>query len=87
MHLGSASVALNIARVLWGFAVGPAKDEKGRDVDVDIFAYSDGFNSSPLPFPCSITPRSPRHAEVIGEECERALEELRESSVGPGKAS
>ncbi|WQF76450.1 Putative cytochrome P450 [Colletotrichum destructivum] len=86
MHLGSASVALNIARVLWGFAVGPAKDEKGRDVDVDIFAYSDGFNSSPLPFPCSITPRSPRHAEVIGEEHERALEELRAYTVGPGKA-
>ncbi|KAK2000565.1 hypothetical protein LX36DRAFT_559729, partial [Colletotrichum falcatum] len=65
MHLGSASVALNMARILWGFAVGPAKDDKGRDIDVDIFAYSDGFNSCPLPFPCLITPRSPRHAAVI----------------------
>ncbi|KAF6804013.1 cytochrome P450 CYP2 subfamily [Colletotrichum musicola] len=76
MHLGSASVALNIARILWGFAVTPAVDDKGRDKDVNIFAYSDGFNSSPLPFPCSVTPRSPRHAEVVGEEYEAASKDL-----------
>ncbi|KDN69081.1 hypothetical protein CSUB01_11693 [Colletotrichum sublineola] len=81
MHLGSASVALNIARILWGFAVSSAKDDKGRDIDVDMllhsFAYSDGFNSSPLPFPCSITPRSLHHAAVIQREHEHALKELR----------
>ncbi|KAF4977219.1 hypothetical protein FZEAL_6247 [Fusarium zealandicum] len=76
MHLGSASVAINIARVLWAFEVNPAKDEKNRDVEVDIFAYSDGFNSSPLPFPCSITPRSARHAEVVEISYQDALEAL-----------
>ncbi|KAF4466280.1 hypothetical protein FALBO_6862 [Fusarium albosuccineum] len=76
MHLGSASVVLNIARILWGFEVNPAKDEKGKDVDVDIFAYSEGFNSSPLPFPCSITPRSARHAEIVEQEYQEALGEL-----------
>ncbi|KAK2041447.1 cytochrome P450 [Colletotrichum somersetense] len=81
MHLGSASVALNIARILWGFTIGPAKDDKGRDIDVDIFAYSDGFNSSPLPFPCSITPRSLHHAAVIRREHENALKELGDYTV------
>lgn len=76
MHLGSASVAINIARILWGFDVRPGKDEKGRDAGVDIFAYSDGFNSSPLPFPCSITPRSPHQAEVVEREHEEALKAL-----------
>ncbi|KAF9872978.1 cytochrome P450 [Colletotrichum karsti] len=76
MHLGSASVAINIARMLWAFEVKPAKDEKGRDCEVDIFACSDGFNSSPLPFPCSITPRSPHHADVIEREHREALKEL-----------
>ncbi|KAF6821084.1 cytochrome P450 [Colletotrichum sojae] len=76
IHLGSASVVLNIARILWGFEATPAVDGKGRDIDVDIFAYSDGFNSSPLPFPCSIAPRSPRHAEVIEEEHEAASKDL-----------
>ncbi|CCC10889.1 hypothetical protein SMACR_04120 [Sordaria macrospora] len=36
MHLGHASVTINIARILWGFNVGPAKDERGEDIDVDM---------------------------------------------------
>ncbi|KAF4782818.1 hypothetical protein HER10_EVM0003205 [Colletotrichum scovillei] len=87
MHLGSASVALNIARILWGFEVNPETDEKGRDVEVDIFAYSDGFNSSPLPFPCSITPRSLKHAQVIEQEHGEALKALREYAVIESKLS
>ncbi|KAK8032225.1 hypothetical protein PG990_001959 [Apiospora arundinis] len=76
MHLGAASVNLNIARILWAFHVTPAKDEKGQDIDVDIFAFTDGFNSSPLPFPCSITPRSAHHAEIVEREARQALTEL-----------
>ncbi|KAK7934811.1 cytochrome P450 [Apiospora marii] len=36
MHLGAASVNLNIARILWAFNVAPAKDEAGQDIDVDM---------------------------------------------------
>lgn len=36
MHLGSASVTLNIARILWAFNVKPAKDAAGRDIGVDM---------------------------------------------------
>jgi len=36
MHLGSASVSINIARILWAFNVKPVRDEKGRDIDVDM---------------------------------------------------
>lgn len=37
MHLGQASVSINIARILWGFDVKPAKDEKtGKEIDVDM---------------------------------------------------
>ncbi|KAI5865315.1 cytochrome P450 [Durotheca rogersii] len=77
MHLGSASVELNIARILWGFDVAPAKDASGKDVDVDIFAFSDGFNSSPLPFECSITPRSQQHVRVVEREYQDALKSLK----------
>ncbi|KAK4208371.1 Fumitremorgin C synthase [Rhypophila decipiens] len=77
MHLASASVELNIARILWAFDVGAAKDEKGRDIDVDIFAFSEGFNSSPLPFPCSITPRSPGHVKVIERDYAEAMDKLK----------
>ncbi|KAI1390626.1 cytochrome P450 [Hypoxylon trugodes] len=87
MHLGSASVELNIARTLWGFNIRPAKDIDGKDVDVDIFAFSDGFNSSPLPFPCSITPRSPTHVKVIEKEYQEAMEPLRRYTAVTNKVS
>ncbi|KAL2193988.1 cytochrome P450 [Corynascus similis CBS 632.67] len=78
MHLGSASVAINIARMLWAFDIKPARNEQGGEIDVDIFAFSDGFNSSPLPFECSITPRSEKHARVIEVEFRGALGELQQ---------
>ncbi|KAI1080805.1 cytochrome P450 [Whalleya microplaca] len=87
MHLGSASVELNIARILWAFDVGPAKDADGKDIDVDIFAFSDGFNSSPLPFPCSIQPRSPKHIAVIEQEYQDAIKSLRVYGASTRKAS
>ena len=36
MHLGWASVELNIARILWAFDVAPAKGKDGKDVEVDM---------------------------------------------------
>ncbi|KAI2608722.1 cytochrome P450 [Hypoxylon fragiforme] len=81
MHLGSASVELNIARILWAFEVGAAKNSRGEDIDVDIFAFSDGFNSSPLPFPCSIKPRSPEHVEVVEREYQDAIKSLKAYSA------
>ncbi|KAI0835784.1 cytochrome P450 [Hypoxylon sp. FL0890] len=87
MHLGSASVELNIARILWAFDVGPAKDANGKDIDADINAYSDGFNSSPLPFSCSIKPRSSRHAKVIEQEYQDALGSLKTYTAIANKVS
>ncbi|KAI1215193.1 cytochrome P450 [Annulohypoxylon truncatum] len=87
MHLGTASVELNIARILWAFEVGPVKDANGKDIDVDIFAFSDGFNSSPLPFPCSIKPRSPEHAKVIEQEFQDALVSLKTYTAIANKVS
>ncbi|KAI0603032.1 cytochrome P450 [Biscogniauxia sp. FL1348] len=86
-HLAAASVELNVARVLWAFDVGPAQDGEGRDIDVDIFAFSDGFNSSPLPFPCSIVPRSAAHAEVVEREYRDALAQLRAYTALAGGTS
>lgn len=36
MHLGNASVSINIARILWAFNVGPAKGADGKDIEVDM---------------------------------------------------
>jgi len=48
-----------------------------NSADGHSFAYSEGFNSTPLPFECSITPRSKKHAEVIEREYREAYEQLR----------
>jgi len=77
MHLASNSVFMNVARILWGFNVSKAKDADGKEIPVDIFAYSSGFNSLPLPFPVTITPRSPAHVAVMEREFEAAQEEFK----------
>ncbi|KAJ7822103.1 cytochrome P450 [Mycena olivaceomarginata] len=76
-YLASNSIYINIARILWGFNLSKARDENGKEIDVDTFAYTDGFNSIPLPFPISITPRSATHLAIIERENEVAQEELK----------
>ncbi|CAI4212811.1 unnamed protein product [Parascedosporium putredinis] len=75
----------------WGRRVCPGMhlgSSSGEDIDVDMltpsvnsFAYTDGFNSLPLPFSCDITPRSERHAQVIKKEYEASLDELQSYTV------
>jgi len=43
---------------------------------VDIFAYTDGFNSKPLPFKCRIQARGEKYVEIMRREYEEALEAL-----------
>ena len=74
--LANNSLFLNISRLIWGFDIGPAKDAKGQDIPVDIFAFSNGFNSLPEPFKVSITPRSPAHARVIEREFDAAHDDF-----------
>jgi hypothetical protein len=51
------------------------------------FAFSDGFNSSPLPFECEITPRSAGHERVMREAYEEAIVELAEYTPATNKVS
>ncbi|KAK4703963.1 hypothetical protein P7C70_g2246, partial [Phenoliferia sp. Uapishka_3] len=79
MHLASNSIFINIARILWGFNVGKAIDEvTGQEIPVDIFAFTNGFNSLPEPFEVTIAPRSLAHTAVIAKENEAAQEELKQ---------
>lgn len=77
MHLGNNSIFINLARMLWAFDIRKARDAKGNEIPVDINAYTNGFNSLPLPFDISITARSPAHAKVIEREFEEASEEFK----------
>ncbi|KAJ7845283.1 cytochrome P450 [Mycena olivaceomarginata] len=68
-YLASNSLYLNIARILWGFDLCKARDEKGK--------RDRRFNSVPQPFPISITPRSPGRLAIIERDNEAAQEEMK----------
>ena len=36
MHLGAASVTINVARILWAFDVKPSLNANGEKIDVDM---------------------------------------------------
>ncbi|KAK3986818.1 putative cytochrome P450 17A1 [Cladorrhinum sp. PSN332] len=81
MHLAQSSVTINVARMIWAFDIKPARDENGKDVEVDIFAFTDGFNSVPLPFQCDIKPRSKKHAEIVTRQSRSANERMKAYEV------
>ncbi|KAJ7044191.1 cytochrome P450 [Mycena alexandri] len=56
-HAADTTVWAAIVSVLSTFNIAKAKDETGKEIEIDV-AYSDGFISHPLPFECSVTPRS-----------------------------
>lgn len=46
-------------------------------VKPDIFAYTDGENTRPQPFPVKFTPRSEKIRQILVEEARVAREELK----------
>ncbi|KAF9484255.1 cytochrome P450 [Pholiota conissans] len=58
-HMASATMFLAIANILLAFDIRPPKDASGKDISLDV-EYTGGLINHPLPFNCSITPRSDR---------------------------
>ncbi|KAF8171853.1 cytochrome P450 [Pholiota molesta] len=69
-HLASATVWLAIATVLQNFDIEKQRDSTGNEIPISG-EYGDGFLSHPLPFECSITPRSAKARQTILEVAER----------------
>ncbi|KAH7886508.1 cytochrome P450 [Phlebopus sp. FC_14] len=68
INAGKAGVEINAVNFLWAFDFSPAKDPHTGDVvPPDLFAVTEGVNATPLPFKCTITPRSPAKVELISQ--------------------
>ncbi|KAH8600239.1 cytochrome P450 [Bisporella sp. PMI_857] len=68
---------ITIARLLWAFNIQKAKDpETGLEIDVDIFAFTNGLNMRPQPFKCDITARSDSIRDTVVKESDQALQDL-----------
>ena len=75
MHLAERSLFLNLCRLLWGFNIEHATDEKGNIIPVDYSLETGimpGGFTVPKPFAAKITPRSPERAKILREEWEVA---------------
>ncbi|KAK3693130.1 cytochrome P450 [Podospora appendiculata] len=69
---------ITVARLLWGFDIRKARDpDTGAEIDVDIFAYTNGLNMRPQPFRCAIVPRSEEIRAALVREGEQALRDLK----------
>ncbi|KAG8923307.1 hypothetical protein FRC01_012912 [Tulasnella sp. 417] len=65
VYLAHALVNMATVRLLWAFNFDKPKDPSGKPRDVDLWNDKPGILGAPFPFDCSITVRSPKHAELI----------------------
>ncbi|KAJ7620491.1 cytochrome P450 [Mycena polygramma] len=64
-HMAKNSLFIATASILAAFDITKALDEVGREIEPS-YKLDSGFISAPLPFKCSIKPRSERAVELIG---------------------
>ncbi|KAF8860210.1 putative cytochrome P450 [Acephala macrosclerotiorum] len=67
---------ITIARLLWAFNIKKARGADGKEIPVDIFAYTNGLNMRPQPFKCRFISRSPEIRATIEREGEEAEQRL-----------
>ncbi|KAH7881400.1 cytochrome P450 [Lentinula edodes] len=63
-HMGLASFQMNVASLLHSFNITPPLDDNGHVVNLEI-EYVSGLLNGPVPFECSIKPRSEKHIAVV----------------------
>ncbi|KAJ3914413.1 cytochrome P450 [Lentinula edodes] len=63
-HMGLASFQMNVASLLHSFNITPPLDDNGHVVNLEI-EYVSGLLNGPVPFECSIKPRSEKHIAVL----------------------
>ncbi|KAI0718569.1 cytochrome P450 [Cerioporus squamosus] len=76
MHLAKNSVYITTARILWAFDILPATDEHGKRIIPDRWDFTNGFNSKPVSFKCTIKPRTTKVAGCIVREWEGTKDRL-----------
>ncbi|KAF2811937.1 putative cytochrome P450 [Mytilinidion resinicola] len=71
MHLAERNLFIGMVKMLWAFEIKPAKDNEGRDIEIDVSSesgYSAGFLVGANDFACEVVPRSEKRRETIMRE-------------------
>ncbi|KAJ7613215.1 cytochrome P450 [Roridomyces roridus] len=74
IHLAQNAININVMNLIWAFDFQPDVHADGSPIqpDISVSAYTKGIMSTPLPFKCTITPRSLNKADIIRREFEEA---------------
>ncbi len=76
--LAEQGVWITISRLLWAFNIRKTRDPvTGKEVGVDIFAFTNGLNMRPQPFKCDIVPRTDEIQNTLIQEGQQALLDLK----------
>ncbi|KAJ3858311.1 hypothetical protein EV359DRAFT_52343, partial [Lentinula novae-zelandiae] len=63
-HMGLTSFKMNVASLLHSFDITPPLDDNGHVVNLET-EYVSGLLNGPVPFECSIKPRSEKHIALV----------------------
>ncbi|KAG1782232.1 cytochrome P450 [Suillus placidus] len=65
-HVARSGIEINAANFVWAFHFTPARDAlTGALITPDVWATTQGVNATPLPFKCTIEPRSKEKINII----------------------
>ncbi|KAH0842458.1 putative Cytochrome P450 oxidoreductase [Fonsecaea pedrosoi] len=68
IHVAEKTLFLATARLLWTFNICKARDDQGREIQVDRDEVTQSIAARPLPFPCQLTPRSDKCVRIARAE-------------------
>ena len=73
MHIAERSLYILIARIAWACNISKKVDKDGKEIEVPLYDYCDGFNVQPNWFPFDLKVRSERRWKVVEDAYQREM--------------
>jgi hypothetical protein len=72
-NIAERALHLATARIAWACHITKAKDQAGKEVEVPLYDYTEGFNVQPRPFPFELKVRSAEKMAVLRQAVDLAV--------------
>ncbi|KAH7012853.1 cytochrome P450 [Ilyonectria destructans] len=76
IHVAERTLFLAVVRLLWAFQIDKARGPDGEEIQVDRDEVTQSIAARPVPFRCSIKPRSEKHIAIVKESWKNAADML-----------
>ena len=74
MNIAERSLNILVARIAWACDISKKKGDNGKDIEVPLYDYCDGFNVQPNWFAFDLKARSVEKLKIVEQEFEREME-------------